>query len=122
MAKLPWKPWHEVVELRDELKTDELTMSMFATDLDEVITIGELFNHLGKVVEPRTQGRQTPLLSRFPDDGGGNVALFKPGARPAVMSAVEQLEQMRQTNEEQLEELRGFSDAVLVDDLERGES
>jgi len=32
-----WKPWHEVVQLRDELKTGELSMSMFAADLDEVI-------------------------------------------------------------------------------------
>ncbi|MCI0541153.1 MAG: hypothetical protein L0Z50_38615, partial [Verrucomicrobiales bacterium] len=34
---LKWKPWHEVVQLRDELKTGELSMSMFAADLDEVI-------------------------------------------------------------------------------------
>ena len=32
-----WKPWHEVTQLRDELKTGELSMSMFAADLDEVI-------------------------------------------------------------------------------------
>ena len=37
MAKLPWKSWHEVTQLRDELKTGELSMSMFAADLDEVI-------------------------------------------------------------------------------------
>ena len=34
---LKWKPWHEVVQLRDELKSGELSMSMFAADLDEVI-------------------------------------------------------------------------------------
>lgn len=32
-----WKPWHEVVQLREELKTGELSLSMFAADLDEVI-------------------------------------------------------------------------------------
>jgi hypothetical protein len=32
-----WKPWHEVVTLRDELKSGELSMAMFAADLDEVI-------------------------------------------------------------------------------------
>lgn len=32
-----WKPWHEVVQLRDELKTGELSLSMFAADLDEVL-------------------------------------------------------------------------------------
>ena len=41
MASAPkWKPWHEVVLLRDELKTGELSMSMFAADLDEVILVG----------------------------------------------------------------------------------
>ena len=37
MSKLPWKPWHEVVELLDELKTGELSLSMFAADLYDVI-------------------------------------------------------------------------------------
>lgn len=38
MATAPkWKSWHEVAQLRDELKTGELSMSMFAADLDEVI-------------------------------------------------------------------------------------
>jgi len=32
-----WKPWHEVVQLRDELKSGELSLAMFAADLDEVI-------------------------------------------------------------------------------------
>jgi hypothetical protein len=37
MTKTPWKPWHEVVDLRDELKTGELSLSMFAADLYDVI-------------------------------------------------------------------------------------
>jgi predicted AAA+ superfamily ATPase len=37
MAKLPWKPWHEVVRLRDELKSGELSLQMFAADLYEVL-------------------------------------------------------------------------------------
>jgi hypothetical protein len=32
-----WKPWHQVVQLREELKTGELSLAMFAADLDEVI-------------------------------------------------------------------------------------
>jgi len=36
MSKLPWTPWHEVVEIRDDLKSGELTMSMFAADLYDV--------------------------------------------------------------------------------------
>ncbi|HSL82686.1 MAG TPA: DUF499 domain-containing protein [Thermoanaerobaculia bacterium] len=36
MAKLPWVPWHQVVRLRDELKTGELPLHLFAADLYEV--------------------------------------------------------------------------------------
>jgi len=37
MAKLPWKPWHEVAKLRDDLKSGELSLYMFAADLYEVM-------------------------------------------------------------------------------------
>jgi uncharacterized protein len=37
MAKLPWTPWHKVVALRDDLKTGELSLAMFAADLYEVL-------------------------------------------------------------------------------------
>ncbi|MGD9972706.1 MAG: DUF499 domain-containing protein [Desulfatirhabdiaceae bacterium] len=37
MAKNPWKSWHEVVTLRDDLKSGELPMHMFAADLYEVL-------------------------------------------------------------------------------------
>ncbi len=37
MAKLPWKPWHEVVQLREDLRSGELPMHQFAADLYEVI-------------------------------------------------------------------------------------
>ena len=37
MSNLPWKPWHETVTLRDDLKTGELTLAMFAADLYEVV-------------------------------------------------------------------------------------
>ena len=37
MNKLPWKPWHEVVKLRDDLRSGELPMHMFAADLYEVM-------------------------------------------------------------------------------------
>jgi predicted AAA+ superfamily ATPase len=37
MPNLPWKPWHEVVALRDDLKTGELSLHMFAADLYEVL-------------------------------------------------------------------------------------
>lgn len=37
MAKLSWKPWHEVVKLRDDLKSGELPLHLFAADLYEVM-------------------------------------------------------------------------------------
>ncbi len=35
--KKPWKSWHEVVALRDDLKSGELPLHMFAADLYEVV-------------------------------------------------------------------------------------
>ncbi|NMA45089.1 MAG: ATP-binding protein, partial [Lentisphaerae bacterium] len=40
MAKPAWKPWHEVVVLRDDLKSGELPLHMFAADLYEVMMQG----------------------------------------------------------------------------------
>ena len=37
VSKLAWKPWHEVVQLRNELKTGELSLSIFAADLYDVV-------------------------------------------------------------------------------------
>ena len=35
--KRPYKPWHEVVQLRDDLKTGELSLAVFAADLYDVV-------------------------------------------------------------------------------------
>jgi len=40
MAKNPWKPWHEVVTLREDLRSGELPLHMFAADLYEVVMQG----------------------------------------------------------------------------------
>jgi len=37
MAKQPWTPWHMVVKLRDDLKSGDLPMHLFAADLYEVM-------------------------------------------------------------------------------------
>lgn len=37
MAKLPWKPWHQVVQIREDLKSGELSLAVFAADLYEVM-------------------------------------------------------------------------------------
>jgi predicted AAA+ superfamily ATPase len=37
MPTLPWTPWHKVVKLREDLKSGELPLHMFAADLYEVM-------------------------------------------------------------------------------------
>jgi len=37
MPKLPWKCWYEVAKIRDDLKSGDLPLSMFAADLYEVL-------------------------------------------------------------------------------------
>lgn len=37
MTTLTWKPWHDVVMLREELKSGELSLSTFAADLYDVV-------------------------------------------------------------------------------------
>ena len=35
--KLPWTPWHEVVRLREDVRTGELSLADFAADLHDVV-------------------------------------------------------------------------------------
>ena len=37
MSKLPWTPWHKVVKLRPDLKSGQLSLSIFAADLYDVV-------------------------------------------------------------------------------------
>jgi hypothetical protein len=37
MSKPAWKPWHKVVTLRDDLKSGELSLAVFAADLYDVV-------------------------------------------------------------------------------------
>lgn len=37
MSKLAWKPWHEVVQLRPDLRSGTLSLSQFAADLYDVM-------------------------------------------------------------------------------------
>src|SRR5438105_5694868 len=37
MSKPAWKPWHKLVKLRDDLRSGELAMNLFAADLYDVI-------------------------------------------------------------------------------------
>lgn len=36
MSKNPWKPWHDVVKIREDLRSGELSLAMFAADLYDV--------------------------------------------------------------------------------------
>jgi len=37
MSKLPWTPWHKVAQLRDDIRSGELSMAIFAADLHDVV-------------------------------------------------------------------------------------
>ncbi|CEP69107.1 Protein of unknown function DUF499 [Moorella glycerini] len=37
MSKLPWTPWHQVVRLRDDVRSGELSLAVFAADLYDVV-------------------------------------------------------------------------------------
>ena len=37
MSKLAWKPWHQVVELRPDVRSGDLSLSQFAADLYDVV-------------------------------------------------------------------------------------
>jgi predicted AAA+ superfamily ATPase len=37
MSKVPWIPWHKAVQLRDDIRTGELSMAVFAADLYDVV-------------------------------------------------------------------------------------
>ena len=86
-------------------------------DGDQVVTFGELFNHVGREVERRTEERQTPLQATFPDHEGGNVALFAPDVKPGTMSAAQRLKGLERTADERLAELERLADYILVQDL-----
>jgi formylglycine-generating enzyme required for sulfatase activity len=86
-------------------------------DGDGVVTFGELFNHIGREVERKTEQRQTPLQAAFPDHEGGNVALFAPGLKPGLMTAAERLRQLERSEKERLAELERLADYIVVEGL-----
>ena len=78
------------------------------------MTFGEIFNHVGREVQRKTDDSQTPLQSTFPDHGGGCVALFTPGLEPGRQSIHERLQSLERTVDEELEERKRFSDLALI--------
>lgn len=86
-------------------------------DGDGAVTFGELYNHVIMEVYRKTESRQTPLQSTFPDHEGGSVALFPPGLKPGRMTNTDRLQSLKRTAQEQLAELGRLSDAIYVQDL-----
>lgn len=37
MSKTPWTPWHDVVQIREDLRSGELSLASFAADLNDVV-------------------------------------------------------------------------------------
>jgi hypothetical protein len=37
MSKVQWSPWHQVVQLRDDIRSGELSLAVFAADLYDVV-------------------------------------------------------------------------------------
>lgn len=37
MSKVSWSPWHKVVQLRDDVRSGELSLAVFAADLYDVV-------------------------------------------------------------------------------------
>ncbi len=83
-------------------------------DGDKVVTFGELFNHVGRTVETRTEQRQTPLQATFPDHEGGCVALFPPGIKPAATTVADRLLALEKTKDELLDEVFRLSDVTDI--------
>ncbi|MCX6348129.1 MAG: hypothetical protein NTV79_01300 [Candidatus Aureabacteria bacterium] len=70
MNKTPWKPWHQVVKLRDDLKTGQLAMHMFAADLYEVAMQNGKRPEAAILNEASVMGAACPLQLEHCFDGG----------------------------------------------------
>jgi formylglycine-generating enzyme required for sulfatase activity len=81
---------------------------------DQVITFGELFNHVGRSVQSMTAGHQTPLLATFPDHGGGCVSLFPPDVTPRPLNASDRLLELTLSLEEKEKLLDQFEDVSIA--------
>ena len=54
MAKLAWTPWHKVVQLREDVKSGELSLAIFAADCSVCCRrYGVLFGKPSQVVRGR---------------------------------------------------------------------
>ena len=114
--KLPWKPWHKVVKLRDDVRTGELALADFAADLHDVmmqqgthpvyedparffaLTYPTLsLRDLAKDVALRLAGRNTKAIRQLEQPYGGGkthtlITLRHLAASPASLPSLPAIE------------------------------
>ncbi len=97
----PWKPWHEIVELREDVRTGELTLANFAADIRDVVMQkgarpvyedpGRFFaltyptfplRELARDVALRLAGRNTKAVRQLDLTYGGGWPATEQWARP----------------------------------------
>ena len=138
------EPWHQVVRLKDELRTGELTLSEFAADLHEV-TLGQgtrplyedparffaltfptpALRELVKDVAERLAGKSTKAVRQLELTYGGGkthtlITLFHLFRDPAALSGVRAVQEFRQHAGAELP--KAFPVSLCFDkiDVERG--
>ena len=138
------QPWHQVVRLKDELRTGELTLSEFAADLHEV-TLGQgvrplyedptrffaltfptpALRELVKDVAERLAGKSTKAVRQLELTYGGGkthtlITLYHLFRDPAVLSGVRAVQEFRQHVGAELP--KAFPVSLCFDkiDVERG--
>ena len=138
------KPWHEVVRLKDELRSGELTLAEFAADLHEV-TLGEgrrpiyedparffaltypthALRELVKDVAERLAGKSTKAVRQLELTYGGGkthtlITLYHLFRDPAALSGLKAVQEFRQHVGAELPQAFPVSLCFDKIDVERG--
>ncbi len=138
------KPWHQVVRLKDELRSGELTLAEFAADLHEV-TLGEgrrpiyeaparffeltypthALRELVKEVAERLAGRSTKAVRQLELTYGGGkthtlITLYHLFRNPAALSELKAVQEFRQHVGAELPQAFPVSLCFDKIDVERG--
>lgn len=144
MSKTPWKPWHQVVKLRDDLRTGQLAMHMFAADLYEVAMQGgkrpvyeqpdQFFaltyptynlRKLAKDVVLRLAGENDKAVRQLELTYGGGkthalITLFHLTSAPATLPDLAAVREFRETIDHKLPKSRVVAMCFDKMDVEKG--